>query len=193
MATAGSEGYIAYAVVLALDGRCVFQLASGGAASSGTGGQFPIPPRGQRVHQCRPPSSLPPPSCPKCSGSMWTTAAHHYETIWRVIEACHALHPLAHFVDGGILAFGVMYGLKAVCSANPQCAGGCGADHPDFLGYSGFRARSDRQSGPRWCRPEGPDNWSSQFNSCRQGNRMPLVNNRGPKSAIRLTEAEERT
>ena len=49
LATAGSEAFIAYAILLAL-AVGIFQLALGGAAP-GPGGQLPVPPGGQRLHQ----------------------------------------------------------------------------------------------------------------------------------------------
>ena len=49
LATAGSEGYIAYAILLSLMVG-VFQLLLG-ILQTGPGGEFPVPPGGERIHQ----------------------------------------------------------------------------------------------------------------------------------------------
>ena len=109
LATAGSPGYIAYAILLALMVG-IFQLSTGHPAV-GAGGQFSCLTRWSTALPMPPPSSSPLPSCPKCSAfpstprrtitkpsSMSIKAAVHY-THWPTL------------LIGGF-AFAIMYGLK---------------------------------------------------------------------------------
>jgi sulfate permease, SulP family len=108
LATAGSPGYIAYAIVLALMVG-VFQLALG-VLRLGLVVNFlshPVVNGFTNAAAIIIASS----QLPKMFGVNVDAAAHHYETIWRVIQsAMHYTHWPTLLM--GILAFAVMYGLK---------------------------------------------------------------------------------
>jgi sulfate permease, SulP family len=113
LATAGSPGYITYAVVLALMVG-VFQLALG-VLRLGLVVNFlshPVVNGFTNAAAIIIASS----QLSKMFGVYVDTAPHHYETIWRVLQsAVHYTHWPTLFM--GALAFGVMYGLKAL---NPR-------------------------------------------------------------------------
>ncbi len=113
LATAGSQGYIAYAVVLALMVG-VFQLALG-ILRLGLVVNFlshPVVNGFTNAAAIIIASS----QLSKMFGVQVDAAPHHYETIWRVLQAAfHYTHWPTLFM--GALAFAVMYGLKAV---NPR-------------------------------------------------------------------------
>lgn len=116
LATAGSEGYIAYAVVLALMVG-VFQLALG-VLRLGLVVNFlshPVVNGFTNAAAIIIASS----QLSKMFGVYVDSATHHYETIWRVVEgAMHYTHWPTLLM--GIFAFGVMYGLKAVSPRIPN-------------------------------------------------------------------------
>ena len=113
LATAGSPGYIAYAVLLALMVG-IFQLALG-VLRLGLVVNFlshPVVNGFTNAAAIIIASS----QLSKMFGVYVDSAPHHYETIWRVLEsAFHYTHWPTLFM--GALAFGVMYGLKAI---NPR-------------------------------------------------------------------------
>jgi SulP family sulfate permease len=113
LATAGSPGYIAYAVVLALMVG-VFQLALG-VLRLGLVVNFlshPVVNGFTNAAAIIIASS----QLSKMFGVYVDNAAHHYETIWGVLQsAVHYTHWPTLLM--GALAFGVMYGLKAL---NPR-------------------------------------------------------------------------
>jgi len=113
LATAGSEGYIAYAIVLALMVGA-FQLTLG-VLRLGLVVNFlshPVVNGFTNAAAIIIASS----QLSKMFGVYVDAAPHHYETIWRVVNAAtHYTHwPTLAM---GALAFGVMYGLKAI---NPR-------------------------------------------------------------------------
>jgi sulfate permease, SulP family len=116
LATAGSSGYIVYAVVLALMVG-VFQLALG-VLRLGLVVNFlshPVVNGFTNAAAIIIASS----QLSKMFGVDVDSAAHHYETIWRVIQgAVHYTHWPTLFM--GALAFGVMYGLKAISPRIPN-------------------------------------------------------------------------
>jgi SulP family sulfate permease len=113
LATAGSQGYIAYAIVLAIMVG-VFQLTLG-VLRLGLVVNFlshPVVNGFTNAAAIIIASS----QLSKLFGVYVDAAPHHYETIWRVLTAA------THFTHWptlamGALAFGVMYGLKAI---NPR-------------------------------------------------------------------------
>jgi sulfate permease, SulP family len=113
LATAGSPGYIAYAVLLALMVG-IFQLSLG-VLRLGLVVNFlshPVVNGFTNAAAIIIASS----QLSKMFGVYVDNAPHHYETIWRVLEsAIHYTHWPTLFM--GALAFGVMYGLKAI---NPR-------------------------------------------------------------------------
>jgi sulfate permease, SulP family len=113
LATAGSPGYITYAIVLALMVG-VFQLALG-VLRLGLVVNFlshPVVNGFTNAAAIIIASS----QLSKMFGVYVDAAPHHYETIWRVLQsAFHYTHWPTLFM--GALAFGVMYGLKAL---NPR-------------------------------------------------------------------------
>jgi sulfate permease, SulP family len=113
LATAGSPGYIAYAVLLALMVG-FFQFALG-VLRLGLVVNFlshPVVNGFTNAAAIIIASS----QLSKLFGVYVDKAPHHYETIWRVLEsAFHYTHWPTLFM--GALAFGVMYGLKAI---NPK-------------------------------------------------------------------------
>jgi len=113
LATAGSPGYIAYAVVLALMVG-IFQLSLG-VLRLGLVVNFlshPVVNGFTNAAAIIIASS----QLSKMFGVYVDTAPHHYETIWHVLQAAfHYTHWPTLFM--GALAFGVMYGLKAI---NPK-------------------------------------------------------------------------
>ena len=113
LATAGSQGYIAYAIVLALMVG-IFQLALG-VLRLGLVVNFlshPVVNGFTNAAAIIIASS----QLSKMFGVYVDAAPHHYETIWRVIEgAIHYTHWPTLLM--GALAFGVMYGLKTL---NPR-------------------------------------------------------------------------
>ena len=113
LATAGSPGYIAYAVVLALMVG-LFQLSLG-ILRLGLVVNFlshPVVNGFTNAAAIIIASS----QLSKMFGVYVDTAPHHYETIWHVLQgAFHYTHWPTLFM--GALAFGVMYGLKAI---NPK-------------------------------------------------------------------------
>jgi len=113
LATAGSPGYIAYAVVLALMVG-LFQLTLG-VLRLGLVVNFlshPVVNGFTNAAAIIIASS----QLSKMFGVYVDAAPHHYETIWRVLQAAfHYTHWPTLFM--GALAFGVMYGLKAI---NPR-------------------------------------------------------------------------
>ncbi len=113
LATAGSQGYIAYAVVLALMVG-IFQLSLG-VLRLGLVVNFlshPVVNGFTNAAAIIIASS----QLSKMFGVYVDTAPHHYETIWHVLQAAfHYTHWPTLFM--GALAFGVMYGLKAI---NPK-------------------------------------------------------------------------
>jgi SulP family sulfate permease len=113
LATSGSPGYIAYAVLLALMVG-IFQLALG-VLRLGLVVNFlshPVVNGFTNAAAIIIASS----QLSKLFGVYVDNAPHHYETIWRVLEsAFHYTHWPTLFM--GALAFGVMYGLKAI---NPR-------------------------------------------------------------------------
>jgi SulP family sulfate permease len=113
LATAGSPGFIAYAVLLALMVG-IFQLALG-VLRLGLVVNFlshPVVNGFTNAAAIIIASS----QLSKMFGVYVDNAPHHYETIWRVLEsAFHYTHWPTLFM--GALAFGVMYGLKAL---NPK-------------------------------------------------------------------------
>ncbi len=113
LATAGSEGYIAYAIVLAVMVGA-FQLTLG-ILRLGMVINFlshPVVNGFTNAAAIIIASS----QLSKMFGVYVDSAPHHYETIWRVLQAAaHHTHWPTLFM--GALAFGVMYGLKAL---NPR-------------------------------------------------------------------------
>jgi SulP family sulfate permease len=113
LATAGSQGYIAYAIVLALMVG-VFQLALG-ILRLGLVVNFlshPVVNGFTNAAAIIIASS----QLSKMFGVYVDAAPHHYETIWRVVQsAAHYTHWPTLFMGG--LAFAVMYGLKTI---NPR-------------------------------------------------------------------------
>jgi SulP family sulfate permease len=113
LATAGSPGYIAYAVVLALMVG-LFQLTLG-VLRLGLVVNFlshPVVNGFTNAAAIIIASS----QLSKMFGVYVDAAPHHYETIWRVLQAAfHYTHWPTLIM--GALAFGVMYGLKAI---NPR-------------------------------------------------------------------------
>jgi sulfate permease, SulP family len=113
LATTGSPGFIAYAVLLALMVG-IFQLALG-VLRLGLVVNFlshPVVNGFTNAAAIIIASS----QLSKLFGVYVDNAPHHYETIWRVLEAAfHYTHWPTLFM--GALAFGVMYGLKAI---NPR-------------------------------------------------------------------------
>ncbi len=113
LATAGSEGYIAYAILLALMVG-IFQLSLG-VLRLGVVVNFlshPVVNGFTNAAAIIIASS----QLSKMFGVYVDKAEHHYETIYRVCEAAvHYTHWPTLFM--GVLAFGVMYGLKRI---NPR-------------------------------------------------------------------------
>ena len=116
LATAGSEGYIAYAVVLALMVGA-FQLTLG-ILKLGLVVNFlshPVVNGFTNAAAIIIASS----QLSKMFGVYVDSAAHHYETIWRVLQsAVHYTHWPTLVM--GAFAFGVMYGLKAISPRIPN-------------------------------------------------------------------------
>jgi len=116
LATAGSPGYIAYAILLALTvGGFQFAL---GALKLGLVVNFlshPVVNGFTNAAAIIIASS----QLSKMFGVYVDKAAHHYETIWRVIEA--AFH-YTHWptLAMGVLAFGIMYGLRRISPKIPN-------------------------------------------------------------------------
>jgi len=113
LATAGSEGYIAYAIILALMVG-IFQLALG-VLKLGLVVNFlshPVVNGFTNAAAIIIASS----QLSKMFGVYVDQAEHHYETIWRVVQAAgHFTHWPTLFM--GVLAFGIMYALKMI---NPR-------------------------------------------------------------------------
>ena len=113
LATAGSEGYIAYAIMLALMVG-IFQFSLG-VLRLGVVVNFlshPVVNGFTNAAAIIIASS----QLSKLFGVDVDKAAHHYETIFRVCEAAvHYTHWPTFFM--GVLAFGIMYGLKRI---NPR-------------------------------------------------------------------------
>ncbi len=116
LATAGSQGYIAYAIVLALMVG-LFQLSLG-ILRLGLVVNFlshPVVNGFTNAAAIIIASS----QLSKMFGVDVDSAAHHYETIWRVIqEAAHYIHWPTLLM--GIFAFGIMYGLKMLAPRIPN-------------------------------------------------------------------------
>jgi MFS superfamily sulfate permease-like transporter len=116
LATAGSEGYVAYAVLLALMVG-IFQLSLG-ILRLGLVVNFlshPVVNGFTNAAALIIASS----QLSKMFGVNVDTAAHHYETIWHVFRsAAHYTHWPTFWM--GVLAFGLMYGLKWLNSRIPN-------------------------------------------------------------------------
>ncbi len=116
LATAGSEGYIAYAVLLALTVG-VFQLALG-LLRLGLVVNFlshPVVNGFTNAAALIIASS----QLSKLFGVTVDGAEHHYETVYRVIQsALHFTHWPTFFM--GALAFGIMYGLRRISPRIPN-------------------------------------------------------------------------
>ena len=140
LATAGSEGYIAYAILLALLVG-VFQFLLG-VLRLGAGGQLPVPPRGQRLHQRRRADHRLLPAVQDVRGQRGRRRAllrdHHTGGDRRGPP-----HPLADPVHGsGRLRHHVR--AQKAQPAHPQRPGGGGGDHGRLLGH---RLRAQRHGG----------------------------------------------
>ncbi|MBI5063935.1 MAG: SulP family inorganic anion transporter [Desulfatitalea sp.] len=116
LATAGSEGYIAYAIMLAMMVG-LFQLTLG-ILRLGLVVNFlshPVVNGFTNAAAIIIASS----QLSKMFGVNVDEAKHHYETIWRVIQAAgHYIHWPTLFM--GVLAFGIMYGLKKIAPRIPN-------------------------------------------------------------------------
>jgi SulP family sulfate permease len=116
LATAGSEGFIAYAIILALMVG-IFQLALG-VLKLGLVVNFlshPVVNGFTNAAAIIIASS----QLSKMFGVYVDNAPHHYETIWKVIQAAvHYTHWPTLLM--GALAFGIMYGLKTIAPRVPN-------------------------------------------------------------------------
>ncbi|MBI5552892.1 MAG: STAS domain-containing protein [Desulfobacterales bacterium] len=116
LATAGSEGYIAYAIMLAMMVG-LFQLSLG-ILRLGLVVNFlshPVVNGFTNAAAIIIASS----QLSKMFGVNVDEAKHHYETIWRVIQAAgHYIHWPTLFM--GVFAFGIMYGLKKIAPRIPN-------------------------------------------------------------------------
>lgn len=116
LAAAGSEGYIAYAVVLALSVG-IFQLGLG-LLRLGLVVNFLSHPVVNGFTNAAA-IIIATSQLSKLFGVHVDKAAHHYETILRVLEsAAHHTHWMTLFM--GALAFGIMYGLRRISPKIPN-------------------------------------------------------------------------
>jgi len=116
LATSGSEGYIAYAIVLALMVG-LFQLSLG-ILRLGLVVNFLSHPVVNGFTNAAA-IIIATSQLSKMFGVSVDTATHHYETIWRVIqEAAHYIHWPTLLM--GIFAFAIMYGLKILAPRVPN-------------------------------------------------------------------------
>jgi anti-anti-sigma factor len=116
LATAGSEGYIAYAIVLALMVG-LFQLSLG-ILRLGLVVNFLSHPVVNGFTNAAA-IIIATSQLSKMFGVSVDTATHHYETIWRVIEeAAHYIHWPTLLM--GVFAFAIMYGLKILAPRVPN-------------------------------------------------------------------------
>jgi MFS superfamily sulfate permease-like transporter len=116
LATTGSEGYIAYAVVLALMVG-IFQLSLG-ILRLGLVVNFLSHPVVNGFTNAAA-IIIATSQLSKMFGVSVDTATHHYETIWRVLqEAAHYIHWPTLLM--GVFAFGIMYGLKTLAPRIPN-------------------------------------------------------------------------
>ena len=130
LATAGSERYIAYAILLALMVG-VFQLPLG-VLRLGLVVNFLSHPVVNGFTNAAA-IIIATSQLSKMFGVHVDTAEHHYETIIRVIQAAvHYTHWPTFFL--GALAFALMFGLKRIAPQGPQRPGGGRAHHRHLLG-----------------------------------------------------------